>query len=138
MKAIVNHKIKFREPFRPFAPVVPEDKVGLLFDTPGNVTEQYPTRFMLMVFPWRIDAGARVPAVNHRGTGRLQAIRSQWNSRYSLLLEKFGEATGVPVLLNTSFNVRGEPIVASPADALNTFNKSGLDVLYIGNFRLEK
>ncbi len=138
MKATVNHKIKFREPFRPFAPVVPQDKVDRLFDIPGNAAEQYPTRFMLMVFPWRMQAGAQVPAVNHLGTGRLQAIRPEWNPRYSLLLEKFGEATGVPVLLNTSFNVRGDPIVASPTDALNTFNKSGLDVLYVGNFRLEK
>jgi carbamoyltransferase len=138
MKAAVNSKIKFREPFRPFAPVVPEEQVSNLFEAPKELDRQYPTRFMLMVVPWRQDAGARARAVNHLGTGRLQSLRSEWNPRYYALLRKFGQATGVPVLLNTSFNVRGEPIVASPTDALNTFRKSGIDVLYFGNFRLEK
>jgi carbamoyltransferase len=93
---------------------------------------------MLMVVPWRESVGSSVPAVNHLGTGRLQAVREAWNERYYGLLRRFEQASGVPVLMNTSFNVRGEPIVASPADALNTFNKSGIDVVYIGNYRLEK
>jgi carbamoyltransferase len=134
----VNGKIKFREPFRPFAPVVPEEKVSDLFFSPTSLAEQYPTRFMLMVVPWRESVGSSVPAVNHLGTGRLQAVREAWNERYYGLLRRFEQASGVPVLMNTSFNVRGEPIVASPADALNTFNKSGIDVVYIGNYRLEK
>jgi len=138
MKAIVNSKIKFREPFRPFAPVVPEDCTPALFESPANVKEQYPTRFMLMVFPWKEAAGQNAPAVNHMGTGRLQAVRREWNPRYYAVMEQFGQATGVPVLMNTSFNVRGEPIVASPEDALRTFRKSGLDVLYMGNYRLAK
>lgn len=138
MKKIVNHKIKFREPFRPFAPVVPEDCVTSWFNVPGALPEQYPARFMLLVMPWKDGAGERVPAVNHLGTGRLQSLRREWNPRYYAVLENFAQATGVPVLMNTSFNVRGEPIVASPKDALRTFDNSGLDVLYMGDYRLEK
>jgi len=138
MKGIVNSKIKFREPFRPFAPVVPEECVDAMFVSPENLTEQYPARFMLLVMPWEDEAGKKVPGVNHQGTGRLQSLRREWNPRYHSLLKHFGEATGVPVLMNTSFNVRGEPIVASPSDALCTFRKSGLDVLYIGDYRLGK
>ena len=138
MKKVVNRKIKFREPFRPFAPVVPEECVQRWFEAPSALEQQYPTRFMLMVVPWKEEAGKQVPAVNHFGTGRLQSVRAEWNPRYYSLLETFGEATGVPVLMNTSFNVKGEPIVASPRDAMRTFQKSGLDVLYAGNYRLQK
>ncbi len=138
MKEIVNSKIKFREPFRPFAPVVPEECVEAMFDSSHDLKDQYPARFMLLVMPWKDGVGERVPGVNHMGTGRLQSLRSEWNPRYYSLLKNFGEATGIPVLMNTSFNVRGEPIVASPVDALCTFRKSGLDVLYIGDYRLGK
>jgi carbamoyltransferase len=138
MKKVVNRKIKFREPFRPFAPVLPEECVSRWFDAPAGLEQQVPPRFMLMVVPWKDDAGKQVPAVNHMGTGRLQLLRREWNPRYYSLVESFGQATGVPVLMNTSFNVRGEPIVGSPEDALRTFQKSGLDVLYAGNYRLEK
>jgi carbamoyltransferase len=138
MKKIVNDKIKFREPFRPFAPVVPEDCMCSLFTAPANIQQQYPARFMLLVMPWKDGIGQQVPAVNHLGTGRLQAVRREWNPRYCSVLDTFGQAAGVPVLMNTSFNVRGEPIVASPQDALRTFNKSGLDVLYMGDYRLAK
>jgi carbamoyltransferase len=138
MKGIVNRKIKFREPFRPFAPVVPEACVSSMFDVVGGQERQYPQRFMLMVLPWKENAGQQVPAVNHLGTGRVQSLRREWNPLYYSLLESFGSTTGVPVLMNTSFNVRGEPIVSSPQDALRTFQKSGLDVLYAGNYRLEK
>jgi carbamoyltransferase len=138
MKAIVNSKIKFREPFRPFAPVVPEKCVEAMFGLKNDLAKQYPARFMLLVAPWESEMGKKVPGVNHQGTGRLQSLRYEWNPRYYSLLESFGDATGVPVLMNTSFNVRGEPIVASPQDALRTFRKSGLDVLYIGDYRLGK
>ena len=138
MKKIVNHKIKFREPFRPFAPVVPEACVNSLFEAGPDLSQQYPARFMLVVLPWKDEVGDKVPAVNHLGTGRLQAVRPEWNPRYYSVLEAFGQATGIPVLMNTSFNVRGEPIVASPQDALRTFRNSGLDALYMGEYRLEK
>ncbi len=94
---------------------------------------------MLMVYGTRDGRGARIPAVTHYGgTGRLQTLRQQWNPLYHRVLELFGQATGVPVLLNTSFNLRGEPIVNSPADALRTFAKSGLDALYMDGVVLRK
>jgi len=93
---------------------------------------------MLLVLPWNGDAGNLIPAVNHLGTGRLQTMRREWNPRYYRLVEKFGEATGVPVLMNTSFNLQGEPIVGSPANAWNTFSKSGIDVLVLGRHVVRK
>src|SRR5438046_2233321 len=137
MKHIVNTKIKFREPFRPFAPVVPEHRAREFFDIPG--IERLPAaRFMLLVHRLREDKADKVGATNHMGTGRLQPIRRELNPRYYDLVEQFGEATGVPVLLNTSFNLRGEPIVSSPADALRTFSHSGLDMLVLGNYIVDK
>ena len=138
MKGIVNAKIKFREPFRPFAPVLPEERARESFLGLSNPARQYPARFMLQVLPWKNSAGNLVPAVNHAGTGRVQTLRAEWNPRYFRLVELFGEATGIPILMNTSFNLRGEPMVASPADAWNTFTKSGLDVLVMGNHVVRK
>jgi len=100
--------------------------------------DQYPARYMLLVHPWRADAAERLPAVNHMGTGRLQTIRREWNPRYEGLVRSFGQATGIPVLMNTSFNLRGEAMVASPADAWSTFQRSGLDVLVLGNRVIKK
>jgi carbamoyltransferase len=80
-----------------------------------------------------------IPAVTHAGgTGRLQTVTREQNPRYYRIVEKFGEATGVPVLMNTSFNLRGEPIVTTPRNALNTFMKSGLDVLLLDRFLVRK
>ncbi len=138
MKQIVNAKIKFREPFRPFAPVIPEGPAGECFVGLPDPARLYPARYMLLVLPWKDSAGNMVPAVNHAGTGRVQTLRATWNPRYFRLVELFGEATGVPVLMNTSFNFRGEPMVASPADAWNTFMKSGLDVLVMGHHVVRK
>lgn len=138
MKHIVNSKIKFREPFRPFAPVILEERTGEFFHGLSDPKRQYPSRYMLLVLPWKGSAGEVIPAVNHLGTGRLQTIRREWNPRYYRLVEKFGEATGVPVLMNTSFNLRGEPIVGSPSNAWNTFSKSGIDVLVLGRFLVSK
>ena len=138
MKDIVNRKIKFREPFRPFAPVVLEEKTEEFFELP-DASRHYPARFMLMVMPVKEEKRSVIPAVTHvGGTGRLQTIRRELNPRYYRLIEKFEERTGVPVLLNTSFNRRGEPIVNSPADAWNTFMGSGIDTLVIENFVVTK
>jgi carbamoyltransferase len=137
MKDIVNLKIKFREPFRPFAPVLPEDQVASFFVGEG-VEDQYPARFMLLVLPIRPDKQDVIPAVNHLGTGRLQTVRAEWNPRYYQIVDKFGQATGVPVLMNTSFNLRGEPIVNSPANAFHTFSHSGLDLLVLGHYLVTK
>jgi carbamoyltransferase len=138
MKEIVNSKIKFREPFRPFAPVILENAVDRFFPEIKNALENYPLRYMLVISPWDETLGQQVPAVNHLGTGRLQTIRKQWNPRYYRMVERFDEETGVPVLMNTSFNLRGEPIVNTPANALNTFSNSGIDSLYIENYIVRK
>ena len=138
MKDIVNTKIKFREPFRPFAPVILEERAHEYFTTEG-LDRQYPPRFMLMVSPFREDKRDKVQAVCHvGGTGRMQTVRREWNPAYYDIIEKFGEATGIPVLLNTSYNLRGEPIVNSPQDALNTFANSGIDQLVMGPFLVSK
>lgn len=138
MKDLVNIKIKFREPFRPFAPVIIEENTGDFFDCNDSVAKQFPARYMLLVLPLKEDKAETINAVNHMGTGRLQTIREEWNPRYYQIVKRFGEATGVPALLNTSFNLRGEPIVASPADAFNTFIKSGIDVLVLEDFMVTK
>ena len=137
MKNIVNVKIKFREPFRPFAPVVPEERAAEFFDL-QRAAGQYPQRFMLMVSDVLEDKQAIIPAVSHMGTGRLQTVRREWNPRYYDIIEAFGAKTGVPVLMNTSFNLRGEPIVTTPANAFNTFSKSDIDLLVLERFLVRK
>ncbi len=138
MKDIVNRKIKFREPFRPFAPSVLAERTEDFFDMP-NAKNHYPTRFMLYVVPVRKDKHKIIPAITHvDGTARLQTVFKEENPRYYRLIDKFGESTGVPIILNTSFNLKGEPIVSSPSDAYNTFSKSGMDVLVLEKFVIEK
>jgi len=138
MKDIVNVKIKFREPFRPFAPSVLVERAGDYFGLP-DAAKHYPARFMLYVAEVREDHRATIPAVTHvDGTGRLQTVRREWNPRYYRLIETFGQATGVPVLLNTSFNLKGEPIVNTPQEAFRTFTLSGMDVLVLEDCMIEK
>ena len=131
MKHTVNQKIKFREPFRPFAPAVLEARAAEFFDL-KDVEENYPLRFMLLVYPWLSSATAIAPAVNHVGTGRLQTVRQEWNPLYYGLIKQFEQIAGVPILLNTSFNLRGEPIVSTPEQAWSSFSRSGLDLLVVG------
>jgi carbamoyltransferase len=137
MKEIVNTKIKFRESFRPFAPVVLEDRAHEYFTTP-NLDKQYLPRYMLMVSDIPQDKWDKIQAVCHMGTGRLQSVREAWNPGYYNLVKKFGQATGVPVLLNTSYNLRGEPIVTTPQEAINTFAASDIDQLVMGPFLVQK
>lgn len=137
MKEIVNTKIKFREPFRPFAPVVVEERAQEYFSTP-NLDKQYPPRYMLVVSDIPEAKWDELQAVCHNGTGRLQSVREEWNPGYYNLVKKFGEATGVPVLLNTSYNLRGEPIVTTPEEALRTFAASDIDQLVMGPFLVKK
>ena len=128
MKDIVNIKIKFREPFRPFAPSVLAEKASEIFDMP-DASMHYPPRFMLYVAQVTSD---KVPAITHvDGSSRPQLVHREVSPRYHRLIEKFEQATGVPLILNTSFNLKGEPIVASPSDALNTFYRSGMDALVL-------
>lgn len=138
MKNIINEKIKFREPFRPFAPAILEKNVADYFDGLAQPELQYPARYMLLVMPWKDQAGEDVPAVNHVGTGRLQTVRGDWNPRYNRLIELFGEATGTPIILNTSFNLRGEPMVNTAEDAWNTFSNSGIDILILNNYVIRR
>ena len=138
MKDIVNVKIKFREPFRPFAPSILEEKAGEYFDI-DEPERHYPARFMLYVTDVREDKRDILPAVTHvDGTGRLQTVRKDLNPKYHKLIETFGDATGVPVLLNTSFNLKGEPVVNTPAEAFSSFSASGMDLLVLGNYLITK
>ena len=139
MKNIVNARIKFREPFRPFAPVILEERANEFYAGLDNPTRNYPVRYMLMVYPTRDGCGDKIQAVTHEGgTGRIQTVRRETNQLYYRAVELFGQATGVPVLLNTSFNLRGEPIVTTPANALNTFGNSDIDTLYLDDFVVRK
>ncbi len=128
MKDVVNTRIKFREPFRPFAPTVLREAAPDYFDFP-DVDQCEATRYMLMVSPIIPDRQASIAAVSHLGTARLQTLDRETNPCFYGIIERFGQATGVPMVLNTSFNRRGEPIVASPDDAWNTFCGSQLDLL---------
>jgi len=139
MKEIVNSRIKFREPFRPFAPVILEERAAEYYTDLENPARIYPLRYMLMVYSTRDGSGNRIQAVTHEGgTGRIQTVKSATNPLYYRAIELFGQATGVPVLLNTSFNLRGEPIVTTPANALNTFGKSDIDTLYMDDYVIRK
>jgi carbamoyltransferase len=136
MKDTVNIKIKFREPFRPFAPSVLSERAGEFFAL-SDATRHHPARFMLYVSP--VKRPDLIPAVTHvDGTGRLQTLSRATNPGYYRLIELFAEATGVPALLNTSFNLKGEPIVSTPAEAFATFSRSGMDWLVLGRYLVTK
>jgi carbamoyltransferase len=136
MKEIVNVKIKFREPFRPFAPSTLREDLGDYFELERELP---PHRFMLMTHPVRQEKRDVIPAVTHiDGSSRLQSVVREQNPRYWELIKAFKDITGVGVVLNTSFNLRGEPIVNTPADAINTFLNSGIDILVLGNFVIKK
>lgn len=138
MKNIVNAKIKFREPYRPFAPSVLAEQAETYFEL-SNATKHFPARYMLYVVPVKQDQRAALPAITHvDGTARLQMVFRDQNPRYHRLIERFWQSSGVPVVLNTSFNLRGEPIVTSPADALNTFAKSEMDTLVLEDLMVDK
>jgi carbamoyltransferase len=136
MKDIVNIKIKFREPFRPFAPAVLNEQAEQLFDLNGHLG-QYPLKFMLYTLP--VKNKALIPAVTHiDGSSRIQTVDKETNPFFYRLIERFYQRTGLPVLLNTSFNLKGEPIVNSPENAFSTFLKSGMDMLVMGKYILTK
>jgi len=137
MQEVVNTKIKFREAFRPFAPVVTEERSGEYFDL-GKAVNQYPQRFMLMVCPIHEEKHKEIPAVCHNGTGRLQTVDKESNALYYEIVHQFGQATGTPVLMNTSLNLRGEPLVTSPENAFYTFGESDLDLLVLDKFLVRK
>jgi len=127
MKDILNDRIKKREPFRPFAPSILEERVGDYFE------QTHPAPTMLMVYQIKEEKRQEIPAVTHvDGSGRLQTVSPTVNDRYYRLISEFNQLTGVPVILNTSFN-ENEPIVCTPQEAINCFLKTRMDVLYVGN-----
>ncbi len=138
MKDVVNRKIKFREPFRPFAPSVIESYADRYFEL-GKNAGQLPLNFMLFVVPVKEDKRDEIPAVTHvDGTARPQIVKKELNPLYYRLIEAFGQASGTPVVLNTSFNLKGEPIVNTPENSYSTFMRSGMDVLVMGHYFIEK
>ena len=131
MKDIINAKVKFREAFRPFAPAVLKEHVHEYFDVAPGMD----LPFMLLVPQVRSEKRSQIPAVTHQdGTGRVQTVTEELNGRYYRLIRNFHRLTAVPVIINTSFNVRGEPIVCTPQDAYRTFVNTGIDALVIGDF----
>ena len=132
MKEILNERIKKREPFRPFAPSILEERVGDYFE------QTHPAPTMLMVYQVKEEKRAEIPAVTHvDGSGRLQTVSPDVNQRYHQLISDFCELTGVPVVLNTSFN-ENEPIVCTPRHAIDCFLKTRMDVLYLGNHAVRR
>ncbi|MCC7169699.1 MAG: carbamoyltransferase [Planctomycetes bacterium] len=126
MKEIINAKIKFREAFRPFAPSVLMEKASEYFDLP-NAEKHYPARFMLYVCDVK---SKQMPAITHvDNSGRLQGVVKEYNPDYHNLISTFGQASGVDCIVNTSFNLKGEPIVETPTNSYNTFMRSGMDAL---------
>ncbi len=137
MRDRLNRDIKYREEFRPFAPVVPIEEADRFFELPPGGTRL--TRFMSGVFPVRREWRARLAAVTHvDGTARLQALDREMAPRLYMLLEAYGQRTGMPVLLNTSFNLAGEPIVNRAVEGYTTFLRCGIDVLVAGQTRVMK
>jgi carbamoyltransferase len=133
MKDAVNNNVKFREPWRPFAPSILAEYMEDYFGT------DHPSPFMILAFEALEEAKRAIPAALHvDGTGRPQTVDRHSSPRYWELINEFRKLTGIPVVLNTSFNIESQPIVCTPKDALSTFFMCGLDALAIGDFILEK
>ena len=133
MKDLMNKYVKCREEFRPFAPSVLEERATEYFE---GCTD---SPFMLFVYPVVEGKGAEVPAITHvDGTARVQTVSREANPRYYRLIEAFEKRRGIPMLLNTSFNVMGEPIVNTPSDAVRCFYSCGMDALVLGDYVLLK
>ncbi|MFM7858390.1 MAG: carbamoyltransferase C-terminal domain-containing protein, partial [Flammeovirgaceae bacterium] len=131
-KELLNLKIKKRESFRPFAPSILKEYVGEYFEKVEDVP------FMEKVFPIKKEKQSLIPAVTHvDGTGRLQTVTREVSPRYYALIDKFRSKTGIPILLNTSFN-ENEPIVNTPTEALDCFLRTQMDMLVLENCLIER
>jgi len=127
MKEILNARVKHREPFRPYAASLPREACARYFDRTDN------SPFMLLVYNVKEEMKSEIPAVTHvDGTCRVQTLTAESDGLYHRLVCRYGELTGHPIILNTSFNVRGEPIVRTPAEAINCFLNTDLDALVLG------
>lgn len=132
-KDLVNARVKRRESFRPFAPSVLDERGYDWFDG------YYPNPFMLLVLPVADDRRKEIPAVTHvDGSARLQTVTERFNRPFHRLISEFDRHTGVPVVLNTSFNLRGEPIVLRPEEAIADFLASDMDALFLGDLLVRK
>jgi carbamoyltransferase len=132
MKDILNARIKKREPFRPFAPSILDERVAEYFE------QTHPAPSMLMVYQIKAEKRTAIPAVTHvDGSGRLQTVSREANPLYHQLISDFDRITGVPVVLNTSFN-EDEPIVCTPDQAMDCFQRTHMDVLFLGNYMVER
>ena len=137
MRDRLNRDIKYREEFRPFAPVVPIEAADRYFDLPPGGAHL--ARFMSGVFPVRPEWRDKLAAITHiDGTARVQTLERSMAPRLHALLEAYGQRSGIPVLLNTSFNLAGEPIVNRAVEGYTTFRRSGIDVLAVGNTLMTK
>jgi carbamoyltransferase len=133
MRDVVNARVKRREWFRPFAPSVLHERGAEYFE------RYHPSPFMLLVLPIRESKRAEIPACAHvDGTGRLQSVTHETNPGFHAVIERFDELTGVPVVLNTSFNLRGEPMVHRPGEAVTDFLRSDMDSLVVGSLVADK
>jgi carbamoyltransferase len=137
MRDRLNRDIKYREEFRPFAPVVPEEVADIYFALPPGGARL--ARFMSGVFPVRPEWRERLAAITHvDGTARVQTLTRDFAPRLYDLLHAYGARSGIPILLNTSLNIAGEPIVCSAAEGYSTFCRSGIDAIVAGNVRVRK
>jgi len=139
MKELINSKVKFREPYRPFAPSVIIDDANKYFVLPTSLSKHSPYAYMLATCNVRDDHKDLLSTITHiDGTARVQVVWPDLSPTYYRLIKEFGLLSGVGVLTNTSFNISGEPTVSSYNDALRTFLLSGLDILYIENYSIRK
>lgn len=137
MQDIINAKVKHREMFRPFAPVILREHAREYFVTDKNISVS--ADYMLLVYPFKKSVQSKVPAVVHvDGTGRLQTIDQKSNPKYYQLINAYYKKTGIPLILNTSFNVKGEPIVCTPENAIECFLNTQIDYLVLGNYLIKK
>ena len=133
MNAKVNNAVKFREWWRPFAPSMKKESAGEFLESASD------SPFMILTAQVRPEKRAVIPSVTHvDGSARPQTVEKEINPLYWRLIDEFGKRTGVPVIMNTSFNLRGEAIVHTPTDTIRTFFSSGMDALVIGSFLVEK
>lgn len=133
MKELLNAKVKNRESFRPYAPAVLEERANEFFVLDGA------SPFMLLSPRVRADKRSLIPAVTHiDDTARVQTVSRKTNPRFWTLIKEFENITGIPLIINTSFNLRREPVVLSPQDALDCFKRSRMDCLVLGNHIVER